>query len=31
VYDYKEKQPRVLRWGALAEPALRPILEELAA
>ena len=31
VVDVTGAQPRVLRWGALAEPALRPILEELAA
>ena len=31
VIDVTGPRPRVLRWGALAEPALRPILEELAA
>jgi len=31
VVDLTRPTPRVLRWGALAEPALRPILEELAA
>ena len=31
VIDMTGAQPRVLRWGALAEPALRPVLAELAA
>jgi len=31
VVDVSGPRPRVLRWGALAEPALRPVLEELAA
>ena len=31
VVDVTGPRPRVLRWGALAEPALRPVLEELAA
>lgn len=31
VVDVTGPSPRVLRWGALAEAALRPVLEELAA
>jgi L-threonylcarbamoyladenylate synthase len=31
VIDLTGARPNVLRWGALAEPALRPVLEELAA
>jgi len=31
VVDVTGSAPRVLRWGALTEPALGPILEELAA
>jgi tRNA threonylcarbamoyl adenosine modification protein (Sua5/YciO/YrdC/YwlC family) len=31
VVDVTGATPRVLRWGALAEPALGPVLEELAA
>jgi L-threonylcarbamoyladenylate synthase len=31
VVDVTGPRPRVLRWGALAEPALRPVLEEVAA
>jgi tRNA threonylcarbamoyl adenosine modification protein (Sua5/YciO/YrdC/YwlC family) len=31
VIDMTGDAPRVLRWGALSEPALRPVLEELAA
>lgn len=31
VVDLTGSRPRVLRWGALAEPALRPVLEEIAA
>ena len=31
VIDVTGDTPRVLRWGALAEPALRPVLAELAA
>ena len=31
VVDVTGPRPRVLRWGALAESALRPVLEELAA
>jgi L-threonylcarbamoyladenylate synthase len=31
VVDLTGQRPRVLRWGALPEPALRPVLAELAA
>jgi tRNA A37 threonylcarbamoyladenosine synthetase subunit TsaC/SUA5/YrdC len=31
VVDLTGPTPRVLRWGALAEAALRPVLEEVAA
>jgi L-threonylcarbamoyladenylate synthase len=31
VVDVTGPSPRVLRWGALGEPALRPVLEEIAA
>ncbi len=31
VVDVTGPRPRVLRWGALPEPALRPVLDELAA